>query len=208
MLPKIIVGWQGTLEDFAAANGISMNKIIQIDGALALISDLRDWLNFSLNLTRTDNSYVILIVNADSLSQDSQNILLKPLEEKSPEINFYLLANKENGLLPTIISRCEVSVIPKKNTDGYHWPNLVKLWRLGPADILEFCEKVKQEELESLFSEVILRLRSELRKNVNQKRLDILNLFLESRLELDNKGMNKRLMLEDLLLRSWRVIAT
>lgn len=206
MLPKIVVGWQKSVDDFAINKGLSLNRIIQTDGSTALIADLRDWLNFCVNLTKTDKSYVVLINNADKLSPDSQSILLKPLEEKDPEVVFYLLVKSENGLLPTITSRCEVCQIPKKDLDGVYWPKLIGLWKKGPAEIIEFCEKVTSEEVELLSTEVILRLRSELRNNVNEKRLAILNLFLDSRTDLDNKGINKRLMLEDLLFSSWRLI--
>ncbi|MFC1923785.1 ATP-binding protein [Chloroflexota bacterium] len=49
---------------------------------------------------------VFIIENADLLSNEAANCLLKVLEEPSPQVNFILLTARERLLLPTVISRC------------------------------------------------------------------------------------------------------
>jgi hypothetical protein len=49
---------------------------------------------------------VVYIANADLLNSESQNTLLKNLEEPGPGCYFILTTAKPSALLPTIISRC------------------------------------------------------------------------------------------------------
>ncbi|MBQ9965421.1 MAG: DNA polymerase III subunit delta' [Clostridia bacterium] len=51
---------------------------------------------------------VFIIDGADTLREDSQNALLKVLEEPPADIVFLLIAESKNRLLTTIISRCVI----------------------------------------------------------------------------------------------------
>lgn len=51
---------------------------------------------------------VYIIVHADTMNQASQNSLLKTLEEPDGDTRFYLIAQRSDGLLPTILSRCAI----------------------------------------------------------------------------------------------------
>ncbi len=50
---------------------------------------------------------VLLIENADSMTGEAANCVLKTLEEPPPNIVWMLLAENENRLLTTIVSRCQ-----------------------------------------------------------------------------------------------------
>ncbi|MDY6833491.1 MAG: DNA polymerase III subunit delta' [Chloroflexota bacterium] len=50
---------------------------------------------------------VFIIQNAEALSSEASNCLLKILEEPSPQVLFLLLSSRERQLLPTITSRCQ-----------------------------------------------------------------------------------------------------
>ena len=49
-----------------------------------------------------------IIVHADTMNQAGQNSLLKTLEEPDGDTRFYLIAQRSDGLLPTILSRCAI----------------------------------------------------------------------------------------------------
>ncbi len=54
------------------------------------------------------NTKIIIITNAHLLNTESQNALLKSLEEPSENNYFILITPVISGLLPTIISRCHI----------------------------------------------------------------------------------------------------
>ena len=49
---------------------------------------------------------VVLIENADALTPQAQNALLKTLEEPPTDTHFILVAERMSAILPTVISRC------------------------------------------------------------------------------------------------------
>lgn len=51
---------------------------------------------------------VILIENADKMTPQAQNCLLKTLEEASNNTHFIMTADSERSILPTILSRCRI----------------------------------------------------------------------------------------------------
>ncbi len=59
-----------------------------------------------------------LVLNADNMNEESQNALLKLLEEPPPNSVLILISQEPQHLLPTIISRCqEVKFSPLKRED-------------------------------------------------------------------------------------------
>lgn len=50
----------------------------------------------------------VMIQNAEVLTLEAQNALLKMLEEPPPHTYIYLLAKQRSDLLPTILSRCKI----------------------------------------------------------------------------------------------------
>lgn len=208
MLPKIVSGWQSDASEFMLTYGLAETRVLTINGEKLPIDDLRNWLNFCDNLTRSDNKYIILLENADSLSPESQSILLKPLEEKVTDVEMYLLVRNENKMLPTILSRCELLTTKKVATVAKYWDDLVSLWKGGPVAIINYCEKFPTDSLNDFFRETLVRLRLETRKGVTEKRIKIINTFVETAQEVAIGNVNKRMALENLLLKTWRMIKT
>lgn len=79
-----------------------------IEGKQAIsIEQVRD-LIATLSLSSFLNSYKIAIIkNAQTLKEAAQNALLKTLEEPQDKVLIILLANSEQGILPTILSRAQ-----------------------------------------------------------------------------------------------------
>jgi len=74
------------------------------------------------NLPPYEGKYKVFIINdAEYLSIEAANCLLKILEEPPPTVIWLLLASEENRLLPTVISRCqrlEFKLLPMKQIKG------------------------------------------------------------------------------------------
>lgn len=58
-----------------------------------------------------DGPRVIIIDQAHMMSQSAGNALLKKLEEPGPDIYFFLLTDQLDSILPTIRSRCALTVL-------------------------------------------------------------------------------------------------
>lgn len=85
-------------------------------GASIRIDAIRDMLDI-LGLYSIENSdRTVLIENADRMTPQAQNALLKSLEEPSPGTYFVLTAERRAALLPTILSRAALYYLPP-------WPN-------------------------------------------------------------------------------------
>ena len=51
--------------------------------------------------------HIVLIEQAETMTPQAQNALLKTLESPAGEAMFFLISNAPGGLLPTIVSRCQ-----------------------------------------------------------------------------------------------------
>lgn len=71
------------------------------------ISSIRNIRKY-LSLNYDEIGYRIILINdAHLMSDESQNALLKSLEEPPPKVVFILLTHNDDFLLPTIVSRCQ-----------------------------------------------------------------------------------------------------
>jgi len=77
-----------------------------IEQELLKIADVKEFRKYAhLSLT---NKTTILSRNIDLASPETQNALLKLLEEPQKNLSFILTAGDTQNILPTIISRCEL----------------------------------------------------------------------------------------------------
>jgi DNA polymerase-3 subunit delta' len=82
------------------------SRIISVDA-------IRDTLITPLSSTSFSGGWKVgVIKNADRLRTESANAFLKMLEEPPPQTIFFLLSDKPEQLLPTIISRCQKITLP------------------------------------------------------------------------------------------------
>lgn len=72
------------------------------------VDDLREIIRALSYHSSEGGRRVVLIENAQRMTAQSQNALLKSLEEPDGETTFLLTASGETGLLPTVRSRCRV----------------------------------------------------------------------------------------------------
>ena len=72
------------------------------------IDAIRDFVQKGVSLPPYEGKYKVYIIeDADLLSVEAANCLLKTLEEPPPYVILILLTSNEGALLPTIVSRCQ-----------------------------------------------------------------------------------------------------
>ncbi len=90
----------------------------KVEGAsqikIAQIRELRKSLSLSNPLP---GRKFVVIFNAEEMNIDAQNAFLKTLEEPRDDITFFLLTTRREGLLPTILSRCQSVFFPPLSTE-------------------------------------------------------------------------------------------
>ncbi|MDP2744410.1 MAG: DNA polymerase III subunit [Dehalococcoidia bacterium] len=90
-------------------------KEISIDGVKAILR--------AASLPPFEGRYKVFIINdAECLSGEAANCLLKTLEEPPARVLFLLLTARESGLLPTIVSRCirlELQPLPLSTVEAF-----------------------------------------------------------------------------------------
>ena len=89
--------------------GVSADTILLLDkGENLSIEEIR---KVRERASQSHNSpYLIVIIeNLGRMKSEAMNALLKSLEEPNPDIIFFLTANNEDDVLPTIRSRCTVT---------------------------------------------------------------------------------------------------
>ena len=94
----------GTHPDLLTPSCTDKDRTIKVD-------HLREVL-CALSFHALEGRRVILLENAQRMTVQAQNALLKSLEEPDGETHFILTASGETGILPTVRSRCRVVRMP------------------------------------------------------------------------------------------------
>lgn len=92
------------------------------------ISDIRGWQK-ELFLTPLNSPYTIgVIPNAELLTIEAQNALLKTLEEPPTHTRIYIESQTSSSLLPTILSRCQmIQLITQPASDTTAKPSVATM---------------------------------------------------------------------------------
>lgn len=83
------------------------------------IDEIRDVRKFLYTTTSIGTQRVLIIDDADTMTINAGNALLKMLEEPINGTNIILVTSKKMSILRTIISRCNCVLIPTPSIDAY-----------------------------------------------------------------------------------------
>ncbi|MBI4091494.1 hypothetical protein HY419_01935 [candidate division WWE3 bacterium] len=145
---------------------------------------------------------VLIIYNAANLSHDAQNSLLKTLEEPNPSTQIILIAEKENGILSTILSRCQklklrADYSPEKALEEL----AIKFMEGRVGERLHLIEANKdvftQREEAVKFIDALCFV---IRKDLSRDKLDLINKALKIQKDLESTNVNVRLAIEYLAI--------
>ncbi|MBI4036020.1 hypothetical protein HY383_03645 [Candidatus Daviesbacteria bacterium] len=90
---------------------------------------------------------VAVLEQAEDLTLDAQNALLKTLEELPTEAVFILGAASEDNLLPTILSRCQIIKVHSSQFTVHSYnKDIEKLLQTTIEERFEYIEKLKDRE--------------------------------------------------------------
>ncbi len=191
--------------DFLLNNKIKAYNITIYDEKLK-ITEARE-LKRSLSLKSYQGETRVFIIKTDP-AFEAQNALLKTLEELPDDT--FIIFYSEGDLLPTILSRCKVINLGNKNeTDNLE---LLKEKISSINDIrsaLLFSDYFFDAGIE--FEDMILALRSKViegadlrNKSQSQVLTDILKRVNTLYPTIKNNNLNKRIMLDRILIQSFR----
>ena len=141
---------------------------------------------------------IVIIYQAENLNTESQNALLKTLEE--PGVNNYLIltTSKSSKLLPTVTSRCQI--IKLKND--------IKLNKDSPLEITHQIKKdlLKSEVLSKDKKQILPYLENQLKihqklllKNPNQKTSKLIQKIIQA-IQMINANVDPRSALDFIFL--------
>jgi len=207
MLPKIIVVGTYEREALLSSLGLTTAKTLGYEGGEGKIDDLRRFINFGMNVTDGSDAMSMVVWDADKLSSECQTVLLKPLEGVSDSMSIYLVASNENGLLPTIISRCLVEYHNKLDTNnsGY-WKDILECFSKGPSRCLALADEMEKVDMEMALEEMIGKLKLGLESSVNKNRLKVLKLAIDCLANLKHTNVNAKLAFGNFLISAWRLV--
>jgi DNA polymerase III delta prime subunit len=109
------------------------------------ISTVRSLKKFLSQKPFNHNSKIVLILEAENLNPESQNALLKTLEEPGTDNYIILTTINITQLLPTIVSRCQKIKLISDNTK-----NDTKLWPItgNTKKDLDFASTITTDKTE------------------------------------------------------------
>jgi DNA polymerase III delta prime subunit len=114
------------------------------------VRELQGWVRYGPSAS----PYLVCIVEgADSLTDQAAAAFLKTLEEPAPGVVFVLLAEREDKIPETIVSRCQKLVFSEKKTEWNPDPGLDPFYRelkniknKGAFEVLQFSAKLGREK--------------------------------------------------------------
>lgn len=152
-----------------------------------------------------EQKQIAYILDANKLTTQAQNSLLKTLEESSDSTVYILIAEIEKSLLPTVLSRC--LKIYTQNISTYEEiseePDILSMDLIEAFAKIEIISKEK-DGTQELLSKLEHYYQGVLERNLNEKKGIIevssnINQVLLAQKRIKANG-NKRLVLENLFL--------
>ena len=155
---------------FNANSNPDFNIIIP-DGKSIKIEQIRNLQNKIVEKPIISNKKVYIIDNADLMSEESQNCLLKTLEEPPEYAMIILIASNENRILQTIKSRCVIIRFEDLTND-----EISQILNTKDMEIIKLCEgSVAKSEAITQKKEVFDKLKIIGDLLVNNSLIEVLN---------------------------------
>lgn len=220
MIARVLLGSKDQLANYLektlAEFGLSRNHpdvlFFERDSKLG-IEQARQIIDFFSIKPYSAKGRGVIIEDASGLPVETQNVLLKTMEELPEEALLILGAKTDANFLPTVLSRCEVVTVSedrdsadssreanlkiKEADQAKQFLDIQKLISQDIGDRFEYIEKLKERQ------EFLLTLTNyfhqDLLKNPNQKTAQFLEELLQAE-KWANANVNIRGILEYLML--------
>lgn len=165
-------------------------KLIEPDGSTIKKDQIRNLKYSFSSKSQFSHLNTYIIKNAEKMNKESNNSILKFLEEPESNIIGFFITNNKNNILDTIISRCENIVI------NYSIKNIYDELGLSNENYNSMQNLIKEYlyELEVLKTKSILINKELILSNYNDKQ-DII-IFFKIILNIYNNAMRSKLLNE------------
>ncbi len=144
----------------------------------------------------------IILLYFSTITVESQNILLKTLEEPSKNTYIFILTPNVNILLPTVLSRCMLLALPAeeasfKNENDFITANLQQRFK-----IIEKINKLKDGgDKKAKFLEILNDIEIYLNKNKSNKNWDMsVQAVLQAKKHMHSKGAMSKMLMESVAI--------
>lgn len=81
------------------------------------VDEVRQVSEFLTKTSQLSGNQVVVLHNAEKMTENASNALLKTLEEPTAKSYLLLSCQNKSQLLPTILSRCQFLTLPQKNKE-------------------------------------------------------------------------------------------
>lgn len=164
------------------------------------IDQIRKINNFLSQKPFCHQSKIVIILEAQNLNNESQNALLKNLEEPGENNYIILTTNKTKSILPTIISRCQTIKIVGARRDSPKDKKLIEITGNLVKDLTlsEKLGKNKEEILPLLENELYL-YQQELVQKPNLKTKEIIEKIIKA-IQMINANVDPKSALDYIFL--------
>jgi len=159
------------------------------DGSSIKVEKVRDVIFSASQPPIQGKRKVYVIHEADKMTQEAQNTLLKTLEDPPTAILFLLLAQNLKNLLPTVISRCQILDYSKLNENEKKISDSIKeilLEAISRPDLSKINFYVKQLTEANVDPDVMMEFMAEVYR-------DLLVIKTKSRAPLKNLDLLDKL---------------
>lgn len=157
------------------------------------------FLNNFLKIKPLGSKKLIIIKEANILTTEAQNSLLKILEEPPEYAQVFLESRGIESLLPTILSRCQTIKLTAEEGESVPNSHESDFLKMTPTERFDYCETLSKLEKEEVISYLNNVLKS-LKKNPNTASLEDINFLISTIENVSKFNLNTRLALENLAL--------
>lgn len=142
----------------------------------------------------------VVIANAELMTPEAQNALLKILEEPPEYAEIFLLSKTENSLLETVVSRCvRKRAFPSEELEKED-SGIRKILSMSPGQRLDKAKEVSEGEKEETVDILENWVRELHLSNPGKTSALQIKKILQTKKALEETNVNQRLSIEALLL--------
>lgn len=167
------------------------------------IDQVRKLISFLSQKPYSALSKAVVIPQAQKLTNDAQNSLLKTLEEPPSYATIILCTRTEEELLPTVLSRCQRIRLANDRVGESSGDSIQDLLKMTLGERFSWAETQSKEEKDDvvkLLENWIEQERQEMVKNVDDIKRQNIELLLQIKTDLEKTNVGLRLALEYLVL--------
>ena len=169
------------------------------------IGDIRDSTKYLDEKPFSGRNKLLIINDANTLTREAQNALLKTLEEPPSYATILLLTKTLNDLLDTVVSRCKKIqlITDRSGSEVQKESSYIRILSMSGGERLDWAGEFSKEEREDvveLLEKWLAESRQIMLDSPSESGLENVKLIYSTIKELENTNVGLRLILEALVV--------